>query len=177
LQHHRRANPGLQCQPDRPAHAAYRRQVGHPAATLSRRTATRKQQGHGGGGVRSWLVLLALVLAVASLSLGEHNPLVGLLLGAGEAARGATFSRPAAQPAMTSREHLEPALQSRLETAASVSRGRIGAYVLDLEGGGAAALDADGVFPSASLFKLPILVEVLVQQKRHELDPEQSLEV
>jgi beta-lactamase class A len=127
--------------------------------------------------VRSWLVLLALVLAVASLSLGERNPLVGLLLGAGEAARGATFSRPVGQPAMTSSEHLEPALQSRLETAASVSRGRIGAYVLDLEGGGAAAIDADGVFPSASLFKLPILVEVLVQQKRHELDPEQSLEV
>ena len=49
--------------------------------------------------------------------------------------------------------------------------------MLDLEGGGEASRDADRPFPAASLFKLPILVEVLAQQEVHRLDPDQLLEI
>jgi beta-lactamase class A len=128
--------------------------------------------------LRSWLVLVVLVVGVASLSLGERNPLYGLVSNASDAVRGVTFSRPAAASrTVTSSVHADPALQARVEAAAALARGHIGAYVVDLEGGGAASLDPDSQFPAASLFKLPILVEVLAEIQRHELDPDRLLEV
>jgi beta-lactamase class A len=68
-------------------------------------------------------------------------------------------------------------LQQRLDAAASVSRGAVGAVVLDLDSGSEASVAADRPFPAASLFKLPILVEVLAQQEVRRLDPDTLLEI
>lgn len=119
--------------------------------------------------MRAWLVLAVLLVVVGALSVGKINPF--------EAARGLTFNRPAATDVRAVTGRPDAALQASLEAATTTSKGRLAAVVLDLEGGGQAAVAGERIFPSASLFKLPILVEVLVQQQLRRLDPEQMLEV
>ena len=93
-------------------------------------------------------------------------------------ARGLTFSRPSVASFLTRpAEHPDPQLQAAVEAAAEVSYGELGAMVIDLDTGGVAAVHPDRVFPAASLFKLPILVEVLEQEAQHQLEPQQLLEI
>jgi beta-lactamase class A len=73
--------------------------------------------------------------------------------------------------------HADAALQARIDGAATLARGTLGSYVVDLDTGAFAASNADRSFPAASLFKLPILVEVLAQQSRGRLSPDQLLEI
>ncbi|HEY3057383.1 MAG TPA: serine hydrolase [Chloroflexota bacterium] len=113
-----------------------------------------------------------LLVVVAAASLGQLNPLNAL-----EAIRGLAFSRQATPSISVAASRPDAALQTRLESAAAVSRGTVGAVVLDLEGGGQASIAADRPFPAASLFKLPILVEVLAQEQLHRLDEDDLLEV
>jgi len=116
------------------------------------------------------LTLLALLLAVALFSLGPAT--------LGEVLSGLIFARPqaAASPAFSA--HAEPALQARLQSVAgSPVHGRLGAVVVDLQTGATASLDAERIYPAASLFKLPILVEVLRQEDAGQLDPESQLQV
>ncbi|HEX6104943.1 MAG TPA: serine hydrolase [Gemmatimonadales bacterium] len=80
--------------------------------------------------------------------------LCAALLGA---AACATPSRPAA-PAPAAGAHHDPELQRALETLAARVRGRVGIYVRHLRSGRTAALNADELFPTASMIKVPILV-------------------
>lgn len=68
-------------------------------------------------------------------------------------------------------------LQGRIEQTAALSGGSVAVAVRDLTDGSVAAVNADRTVPAASLFKLPILVEVLKQQRLRRLDPEQKLEI
>jgi len=125
-----------------------------------------------GHAIRGWAVLIVLAAVVGVLSLGGFNPATIL-----EAVRGVAYSRPPASRVGLAAAHADTVLQARLDQAAVVSRGTIGAYVADLESGAVAANNANRSFPAASLFKLPILVEVLAQQRLKRLDPEQLLEI
>jgi beta-lactamase class A len=113
-----------------------------------------------------------LLVVVSAASIGQLNP-----LNAVEAVRGLTFNRPQTVSVTVTERRPDAALQARLDAAAVASRGTVGAVVLDLERGGEASLAADRPFPSASLFKLPILVQVLAQEQLHRLDPDELLEV
>jgi beta-lactamase class A len=115
--------------------------------------------------------------------------LVLLLLGAAlwkvaalgwEAAQHWRFSRPPlleGQAAAPPSPRPDPALQAALEDAAGGGTGVVGAYVWDLSDGASAALAADRQFPAASLAKVPLLVEVLKQQRLGRLSPDEQLEI
>ncbi|MDQ6675636.1 MAG: class A beta-lactamase-related serine hydrolase [Chloroflexota bacterium] len=119
---------------------------------------------------RGWLTLFVLLAAVAVLSLGPAT--------LGEALSGLIFARPRAATLPAFSEHFEPILQARLESVAgSPAYGRVSASVVDLQTGATASLDADRAFPAASLFKLPILVEVLAEEDAGQLDPTAQLEI
>ena len=82
--------------------------------------------------------------------------LVAGLVGAACAPTPAAAPRPA-QP-VAAGDRPDPALQGRLEELARGVRGRVGIYVRHLGTGRGAALNADEVFPTASMVKVPILV-------------------
>ena len=121
---------------------------------------------------RGWLTLLVLALAAAILSLGPGtiHDLVG----------GLVFRRPAAGETTTTTAvvHTDPALQTQLQSIAdSLPAGRMAASVLDLQSGATASLDGDRPHSAASLFKLPILVEVLSEEDAGRLEPDRMLEI
>ncbi len=60
--------------------------------------------------------------------------------------------------AQQARPHLDKKLQSSLEQLATSLHGVAGIYVQHLPSGRFAAVNADQVFPTASMIKLPILV-------------------
>src|ERR1700737_1844528 len=51
-----------------------------------------------------------------------------------------------------------------------MSPGRLGAVVVHLQTGASASVDAERAFPAASLFKLPLLVEVLAEEDSGQLE-------
>jgi beta-lactamase class A len=122
--------------------------------------------------LRGWVVLVGLVLVVGAVSSGQCSPLALL-----EAGRGLTFSRPPAASTPGAALHADALLQARLDAGPELSRGTLGAYVVDVAGGAVASTNADREFPAASLFKLPILVEVLAQVQLKRLAPDDLLEV
>jgi beta-lactamase class A len=115
-------------------------------------------------------VLVLLIAVVGLLSVGGPAALA-------EAIRGLTFSppRPATLPAPAPR--LDPALQARIDDAAVLPQGTLGVSVVDLNTGALAQINPDRPFPAASLFKLPILVQVLADEAAGTLDPDALLEV
>ncbi len=115
-------------------------------------------------------MLLMLSLVVAGLSIGLPRQAL-------EAVGGIGFSRPAVSEAPLPPPRADTDLQARLESAGAISSGHLAVTVLDLEGGAMAALDGDRAMPAASLFKLPILIEVLAQQHVRRLDPDRLVEV
>lgn len=60
--------------------------------------------------------------------------------------------------------HADAALASAVEKAVDPSNGVTAIYVKNLDSGASAAENEDQIFPTASLFKVPILVELLRQQ-------------
>jgi beta-lactamase class A len=112
------------------------------------------------------LVLTALVIGVGPGQLAEF-------------ASGIVFRRPAVvdiPPPPPS--HSEVDLQTRLlPVANSLSHGQLAMAAIDLQNGATAAVDAERVYPAASLFKLPILLAVLDQEDSGELDPNRMLEI
>lgn len=118
---------------------------------------------------RGWLTLGVLTLAVAILALGPG--MIRDTLG------GVFFARPRAGTA-TVAPRVDAALQADLAAiGASLDRGRLAASVTDLKSGKSAALDAERAYPSASLFKLPILVAVLAEEDAGRLDPNRLLAI
>jgi beta-lactamase class A len=122
------------------------------------------------GRLRGWATLLVLVLIVGIASVGP-----GTII---EALRGLTFVRPSAASAPTSPLHADATLQTRLDAAAaSLSHGSLAASIIDLRAGASASVDAERAYPAASLFKLPILAEVLAEEDAGLLDEDQLLEI
>ena len=66
-------------------------------------------------------------------------------------------------------------LQRQVEEAIQGFGGDIGVYIKNLENGKTVAINADTVFPTASMVKIPILVGVMDKLNRGELDYHQTL--
>jgi beta-lactamase class A len=58
-----------------------------------------------------------------------------------------------------------------------LSRGTVGVAVENLRTGSVASINAQRTFPAASLFKVPILLEVLAQEAEGRLPPDRTLEI
>jgi len=111
-----------------------------------------------------------LVVIVAAISLGPAT--------LRDLVAGLFFVRPPAASLTAPTLHADAMLQTRLQgVRASMSRGRMGAVVVDVQTGASASIDAEQAFPAASLFKLPLLVEVLSELDRGQLAAEQRLEI
>jgi len=66
----------------------------------------------------------------------------------------------------------DTALEARLQALAQGFRGEVGIYVRHLSTGATVEMDADSVFPTASLIKIPILLTLFDQVERGRLDLE-----
>ncbi len=111
-----------------------------------------------------------LLLAAAIVSLGPDT--------LRELVSGLTFARPPAASMAPPVLHAEPALQARLDAlGVSVGGGSLGMAVVDLRSGATAGVDAARAYPAASLFKVPILLEVLTEVEAGRLDPERRVEI
>jgi beta-lactamase class A len=120
--------------------------------------------------VRSLLALLVLAL-VAGLWLSNAVPVIVSLT------RGLTYQRPAAAPVEPTPPRTDAELEARVRTAATLPQGLVGAVVIDLGSGSEARVNDDQTFPAASLFKLPIVVETLNQERQGRLTPDTQLAI
>ena len=66
-------------------------------------------------------------------------------------------------------------LQEKLQKAISGFNGDVGIYVKNLRTGKTVAINADTVFPTASIVKVPILIGVMDKLNKKELDYDQEL--
>src|SRR5215813_7584385 len=66
-------------------------------------------------------------------------------------------------------------LNGKLQEAINGFNGDIGIYVKNLRTGKTVAINADTVFPTASIVKVPILLGVMDKLNRKELDYDQEL--
>ena len=78
-------------------------------------------------------------------------------------------------PCMLSAQKTDKALQKKLEQALMGFNGDVGIYVKNLKNGKTAAINADTVFPTASMVKVPILVGVMDKIEKGELSYKQEL--
>jgi beta-lactamase class A len=150
-----------------------------PTATVPRprrREGAGSQRGpRGKSKVRGWITLIVLALVVGALSIGW--PILSELL------MGVTYHRPpAAAPevvsAATGVAHPDLEMQRRLDAVArSLGNGHIALATVNLQTNGYASVDADRPYPAASLFKVPLLIEVLKEEDAGRLDPQQLLEI
>jgi beta-lactamase class A len=91
---------------------------------------------------------------------------------------GLTFVRPPAANIAVPPPHADAALQTRLQAVrASVTHGNMGAVLVDLQSGASASVDAEQAFPAASLFKVPLLVEIIAEEDSGQLDADRPLEI
>jgi beta-lactamase class A len=119
---------------------------------------------------RGWLTLLVLLAVAIVIGVGPGQ--------LAEFASGLFYRRPAAAAIPPATNHGEAALQARLQaTTGDLSQGRLAVAAIDLQSGAKASLDASRAFPAASLFKLPILMQVLAEEDAGELDPDRELEI
>ena len=79
----------------------------------------------------------------------------------------------AAQP--NPAEHIDAALQTKLEHLIDGFRGDVGIYVWHLPSGRTAAIEADTLFPTASMIKVPILLKTFDLLEKGELAYDQKL--
>ena len=84
-------------------------------------------------------------------------------------------ARPAPSTLTPSGARSDAELQRRLETLSHTVRGRVGIYVRHLASGRTAAVNADEVFPTASMIKVPILVGTFEAMDRGRLGFNQKL--
>jgi beta-lactamase class A len=94
-------------------------------------------------------------------------------------AQDVTYTRPPAppEPVATAPPRTDVDLQARVAGAAHLSQGLASVAVVDLGTGAEARVDDTQVFPAASLFKVPILVETLKQERQGLLSESTQLEV
>jgi beta-lactamase class A len=133
-------------------------------------TQRRRTRHDTGGGIRQWLTLAVLLLVVGVASVGP-----GTIV---EAIRGMTYVRPTSVTTPEATLRPDAALQARLDVAAAgLTRGSVSASIIDLGTGAQAEIASDRAVQAASLFKLPILAEVLARIDAGRLDPNAELEV
>ena len=72
-------------------------------------------------------------------------------------------------------EDMDDDLQAEIEQLVNGFQGDVGIYVRHLETGESAALNADSLFPTASMIKVPILLKTFDAIDRGELDYDQKL--
>jgi beta-lactamase class A len=85
-------------------------------------------------------------------------------------------ARVAAPPPAPRGPHVDPALLSLLERQAPAN-GTVGLVVRNLTTGAEASINANRVFPAASLYKVPIMVEAVRQIRLGRLSPDQTFQV
>ena len=73
------------------------------------------------------------------------------------------------------REHLDKPLQRQLDSIVQGFRGTVGIYARHLPTGRSAGVNADSVFPTASMIKVPILIGVFDAIEHGRLDFQQEL--
>ena len=66
-------------------------------------------------------------------------------------------------------------LQSKIEEAIKGFNGDIGIYVKDLRNGKTVSINADTIFPTASIVKVPILIGIMDKINKKQLDYDQEL--
>ena len=119
---------------------------------------------------RGWVTLIVLALAAVVVSVGPGT--------IRELVSGVTFVRPPAASIPAPILHTEPALQAGVDgVSAAFSHGRLALAIVDLQSGATASVDAERALPAASLFKLPILLEVLTEEEAGRLDPDLRLAI
>src|SRR5688572_882309 len=74
-----------------------------------------------------------------------------------------------------SAQKIDKKLQRQVEALFQGFNGDIGVYIKNLENGKTVAINADTVFPTASMVKVPILVGIMDKINRGELDYHQTL--
>ncbi|AMM51188.1 beta-lactamase [Rufibacter sp. DG15C] len=78
--------------------------------------------------------------------------------------------------AQTAKEKIEKKLTQKLEALTKGFQGEVGIYVKHLKTGKTVAINADTLFPTASMIKVPIMVGVFNKIERGELDPKAILQ-
>jgi beta-lactamase class A len=132
-----------------------------------RRKATARSRG---GSWRGWLTLLALVAVAVFLGVGPAE--------LREFASGLFYRRPPAAAIPPATSHSDTSLQSRLaDVAEGLGEGSIAVDAVDLQTGATAGVNASRVYPAASLFKMPILLEVLAEEDAGQLDPAREVQI
>ena len=111
-----------------------------------------------------------MLIAAALLGIGPAQ--------LGEMLSGLVYRRPAAATVAPGPNYVDATLHARLELAGNaLSRGRLAAAAIDLQSGATAGVDARSPYPAASLFKLPILLDVLAEEDAGRLDADSELEI
>ncbi|MEJ7912187.1 MAG: serine hydrolase [Chitinophagaceae bacterium] len=72
-------------------------------------------------------------------------------------------------------QKVDKKLQARLNSLLTSFKGDVGIYVKNLESGRTVSINADAVFPTASMIKIPILIGVMDKINRGELSYHQDL--
>lgn len=78
-------------------------------------------------------------------------------------------------PLIGSAQKTDKKLQSKLKEVISGFNGDIGIYVKNLRTGKTVMIDADSIFPTASIVKVPIMVGIMYKIEKGELKYDQSL--
>jgi beta-lactamase class A len=78
--------------------------------------------------------------------------------------------------AQNSKEKVDKKLTQKLEALTKGFQGEVGIYVKHLKTGKTVAINADTLFPTASMIKVPIMVGVFNKIERGELDPKTILQ-
>jgi len=78
-------------------------------------------------------------------------------------------------PLLASSQKIDKRLQSKLQEAVSGFNGSIGIYVKNLRTGKTVSINADTIFPTASIVKVPILLGIMDKIQKGELQYDSSL--
>ncbi|MBC3540974.1 serine hydrolase [Rufibacter sediminis] len=75
----------------------------------------------------------------------------------------------------TAQEKIDAKLTQKLQTLTQGFQGEVGIYVKNLKTGKTVAINADTLFPTASMIKVPIMVAMFHKIERGEIDPKTIL--
>ena len=72
-------------------------------------------------------------------------------------------------------QKLEKKLQGKIEILIKGFKGNIGVYVKNIRKGSIVSINADSIFPTASMIKVPILIGIMDKISKGELNYHQEL--
>ena len=138
-----------------------------------RRRVSRSRETPGRTSSRPGLTAVALVLLVAFVALVAVRATGSAI----HVLRWLLLPVPMAVEPQSPPVHDDTGLRAAIFASVPRANGTLSVDVQDLRGGASASIDADREFVAASLFKVPILVEVLRQEELGELEPARLLEI